>query len=175
MTEKQKARRRAYYRRWCKENREKLREHSRKWAAAHPASVREKFRRWYDANKDALAQRRRATRKKEQRTKEAVSLYKRKRAYGITKEQFAKLLELQGGRCPVCIVALRRGTKNGLHVDHDHSTGVVRGLLCGRCNIALGYLKDDPRRARAAAEYLENHAASLGSQRRWNGRCNIFS
>jgi hypothetical protein len=40
-------------------------------------------------------------------------------------------------------------------VDHDHKTGKVRGILCHKCNIALGLIGDDPARARALANYLE--------------------
>jgi hypothetical protein len=61
----------------------------------------------------------------------------------------------------VCVVCRQPETKviNGkvlkLAVDHDHETGKVRGLLCMACNIAIGYLQNDPLRARSVAEYLE--------------------
>lgn len=67
--------------------------------------------------------------------KEQVRTWKRnwqlKRRYGITLEQYNALLEQQGGACAIC----QRVPKAGrLHVDHDHKTKVVRGLLCYRCN-----------------------------------------
>ncbi|QOC59453.1 endonuclease VII [Microbacterium phage AnnaLie] len=52
--------------------------------------------------------------------------------------------------CAVCGATHKR-----FHVDHDHATGQVRGLLCGPCNQTLGLMQDDPARLRAAAAYLE--------------------
>lgn len=64
----------------------------------------------------------------------------------------------QGGRCPICGTALDSATKLRIpHVDHNHITGRVRALLCGRCNSALGLLRDDVAIVRAAANYLEEH------------------
>lgn len=60
----------------------------------------------------------------------------------------------QDGRCAICRHEFRTGTRRGVHVDHDHETRRVRGLLCGPCNTALGGLKDDPSRLAAAARYL---------------------
>jgi Autographiviridae endonuclease VII len=75
--------------------------------------------------------------------------------YGLTPAQFAALLERQHGGCALCGQLIGDGTGRSLHVDHDHETGRIRGLLCAGCNTALGKFGDDPRRLRAAAEYLE--------------------
>ena len=76
------------------------------------------------------------------------------KVYGITGEEYEKILKLQGGRCFIC------GNKPGrkrLAVDHDHKTGEVRGLLCRICNFdTIGKAKDDPDRLRRAADYIEN-------------------
>lgn len=73
--------------------------------------------------------------------------------YGISGEDYDRLLLDQDGRCRICRSASRRGRR--LMVDHDHRTSEVRGLLCFSCNIAIGYFADDPARLRAAADYLE--------------------
>lgn len=75
--------------------------------------------------------------------------------YGLTPEQYAEMLEEQGGVCAICGTDEWPGKGNRPHVDHDHSTGRVRGILCSHCNHGLGKFRDDPERLRAAAEYLE--------------------
>jgi hypothetical protein len=74
------------------------------------------------------------------------------RRYGITLAQYEWLLRQQDGVCAICSQPCATG-KN-LAVDHDHVTGAVRGLLCDRCNHAIGSLEDDPGRADQAAAYL---------------------
>ena len=77
------------------------------------------------------------------------------RVYGLTVEAYEALLAAQGGVCAIC----RRppaadGRQKRLHVDHDHATDAVRGLLCSNCNTALGLLDDDVDRIAAAIFYL---------------------
>lgn len=86
--------------------------------------------------------------------------------YGITLDDFMRLFSAQGGRCRLCDEvrlpyrdARRKGCPSGiLVVDHDHATGRVRGLLCVRCNQALGMLKDDAALMEKAAQYVREEA-----------------
>lgn len=75
------------------------------------------------------------------------------RKYGLTMADFNVLLEKQGGVCAIC-----KGQPNGpgarFHVDHCHNSKKVRGLLCGKCNTAIGLLNDSPELAESAAAYL---------------------
>lgn len=71
--------------------------------------------------------------------------------YGITAAEYSAIVANQGGGCAICR-APRRGRR--LVVDHDHTTGRVRGVLCSRCNSAIGLLEDNFTRAKAAADYL---------------------
>lgn len=73
--------------------------------------------------------------------------------YGITSEEYAAYLALQDGVCGICGTGCRTGQR--LAVDHCHSTGRVRGLLCFACNTALGQMADDPARLRLAADWIE--------------------
>ena len=82
----------------------------------------------------------------------------RVRNFGLTQEAYLSLLDSQGGVCKICRepeTLTRKGVVVALAVDHCHSTGRVRGLLCSFCNRGLGHYKDDPARLRAAADYLE--------------------
>ena len=104
--------------------------------------------------------RRDASRRFRERYPEYVSAklkdYKRYSRYGLTKEQYAAMLEKQGGVCAICFSECAYGKK--LSVDHDHATGAVRGLLCVQCNLVIGNAADVPAICRSAAEYLERAA-----------------
>jgi hypothetical protein len=75
-----------------------------------------------------------------------------KAKYGISIEQYETMLKVQGGGCAICGEQCKTG--KALAVDHCHKTGVVRGLLCGRCNKGLGLFGDRPGLLRKAADYL---------------------
>ena len=94
----------------------------------------------------------------EKRDKEEIREKAWLRRYGITREWYDKTLALQGGGCAICHTKeVGRKGHTHLHVDHDHATGIVRGLLCDRCNKGLGYFKDNESSLASAAEYLEKH------------------
>lgn len=82
--------------------------------------------------------------------------------YGIEPSELVRMIRAQDGKCALCGKAPRRratgGRPDGLHVDHCHKTGTVRGLLCAHCNTSLGAFGDDPDRLRAAAAYIESYA-----------------
>lgn len=69
--------------------------------------------------------------------------------YGITLEQRNEIIGRQGGMCAIC------KKSEAVNIDHCHKTGRVRGVLCSRCNAAIGMLLDDPGIALSASEYLE--------------------
>jgi hypothetical protein len=76
-----------------------------------------------------------------------------RRDYGLTAAQYRAILIKQDAGCAICGVSQSdKGAR--LSVDHDHLTGMVRGLLCRACNRSLGGFKDDPELLRRAAEYL---------------------
>lgn len=77
------------------------------------------------------------------------------RDFGMTAEQYAVLVAASNGRCAICD---RSPGKTRHHIDHDHDTGLIRGLLCHNCNRGLGYFLDQPNLLRAAAAYLERYS-----------------
>lgn len=74
--------------------------------------------------------------------------------YGITTDDYTRMFEAQGGGCAIC---KRPPTDRRLAIDHCHTTGKVRGLLCGPCNVSLGQFGDNPRTLLEAAKYLLKH------------------
>ncbi len=76
-----------------------------------------------------------------------------KRDYGITLEQYDEMCRIQNDLCAVCCEP-ERHKKRRLSVDHDHATGIVRGLLCHRCNKALGLLRENIKTLKNMIKYL---------------------
>ncbi len=89
--------------------------------------------------------------------------------YGITRTDYWDLYSYQGERCAICRRATGRSRR--LSVDHDHKTGIVRGLLCRPCNNFLGHLRDSPEAFLRAADFLINppFARMLASKKQANG------
>lgn len=133
----------AYYAAWAEQNRDKLRANSARYRKNHLEQVRTTNREYA------------------QRTSEERKKTKRLKRYGITPEQYDAMLAAQGGHCAIC-PATEPGGRGEWHVDHDHETGEVRGLLCSRCNLGIGLFRDTPGLLESAATYLRRHFALLG-------------
>lgn len=78
------------------------------------------------------------------------------RKFGLTLDEYDRMAADQDGVCAICRDLCPSGRR--LAVDHDHSTGAVRGLLCENCNRALGLFQDDPIRMTSAADYIRASA-----------------
>lgn len=76
----------------------------------------------------------------------------RKYKYGLTQEAFEAMKLGQSNVCKIC----KKLPKEWV-VDHEHSTGRIRGLLCRSCNVAIGLLNDDPEILKEAARYVSNY------------------
>jgi Recombination endonuclease VII len=92
------------------------------------------------------------------------------RKFGLTADSYKRMLNAQGGVCAICrekesFVNLKTKQIQDLSVDHDHSTGAVRGLLCVRCNRMLGYARDSAEILRHAISYLKRH---VSQESRWD-------
>lgn len=68
---------------------------------------------------------------------------------------YEHVLMMQGGGCHIC------GSDHKLVVDHDHSTGETRGILCNDCNLMIGYAKDNLTTLQNGIEYLSQYAGSI--------------
>ena len=83
--------------------------------------------------------------------------HKLNKAYGITLDQYNELLSKQNNKCSICQIdnnGKYRNKQRAFAVDHCHTTGKIRGLLCSDCNIALGLLKDNTNYLQTAIKYL---------------------
>lgn len=89
-----------------------------------------------------------------QRDKESIRDYRLRKSFGITAAEYDALLAEQQGGCAICGTSESAGVSQRLHVDHDHESGDVRGLLCSECNLGLGKFRDNPDLLRIAIEYL---------------------
>ena len=146
---------REYQKRWYEANKESVKARSRQWYIANKTRHRQNAKRWAEANKEKAAEYTRRYRlENADKAREDSRRARLKRLYDMTPEEYETMLRSQNDACAIC-----RKPPNGkpLAVDHNHSTGVVRALLCDRCNHALGHLDEDPERARALATYLEAH------------------
>ena len=81
-----------------------------------------------------------------------------KNKFGIDYTQYHKILKSQGYRCEICRSHLESSRYTKFAVDHDHKTGLVRGLLCTSCNTAIGLMKESPERFLSAVKYLQRHS-----------------
>ena len=110
--------------------------------------------------KDKFSAYMREYRKKNPLTMKQIDLKKR---FGITLEDFNSMMESQSGVCKICkspelTIDHRTKTVRNLAVDHCHTTGKIRGLLCTNCNRALGLFKDSPELLQAALLHISLNA-----------------
>jgi hypothetical protein len=81
------------------------------------------------------------------------------RTYGITADDYYEMLEAQNGKCAICESSDANNARivsNKLFIDHCHETGKVRGLLCSKCNHAVGLLNDDTDLLQKAINYINS-------------------
>lgn len=125
-----------------KNNPEAAKRERQQYIETHQEHIRVYQEQWRLDNRDALLKRSKEIRRNT--PPEVLRDRSLRAAYGITSKYYQTMFDSQGGLCAICRgeqnVASPNGSKN-LHVDHDHDTGIIRGLLCGRCNIALGYVE----------------------------------
>jgi hypothetical protein len=114
------------------------------------SKIIEKVRLWRRNNRE----------RKNENSRKHSRKYDLKKHYGMSLEDYDRMLLIQNGRCAICSKAPRNSSVKTrfLHVDHDHATGTVRGLLCDRCNHMLGKSLDNPDTLRRAAIYLEQNS-----------------
>lgn len=105
---------------------------------------------YYKNNRDKILERSKQRYKANKPAKlAAYRVWQLQTLYGITKQQYDDMLIAQDGNCAICTLPMTQP-----HVDHNHKTGVVRGLLCFKCNTALGKFQDNVANLKRAITYL---------------------
>lgn len=102
------------------------------WKHNNPEKIKAQCKEYYRKNKHAI----------------------RARRYKLTPNELSIMFEVQNGVCAICERSSLN--KRDLHIDHDHASGAVRGLLCKECNLLLGYARDNTDVLSAAVRYLNN-------------------
>lgn len=159
---------------WYEKNQEHSKEKARTWYHENKERASERRAAWYERTGREQARRRRqklseiergelnaqtrASRAADPERFQRYDLMRRLKKLSVTYEEYEELLAKQAGLCAIC-----DGGPNGkdpvLHIDHDHRTGVLRGLLCHSCNTSLGHFRDDPKVLQRAINYLRNPPA----------------
>lgn len=121
---------------WKKDNIEKCNSYRKTWKTLNPSADKAAKAKWALNNKPKISNKR------------------LKHLYGITLQEYIAILELQGFSCAICKSTSCQSKRN-FAVDHNHVTGEVRGLLCKRCNTALGLFQDSPSIIFSAVNYLK--------------------
>ena len=157
-----KAERRTYNQQYYAANREARITKQLAWQALHLDQHRESNRAYDLRHKErisAMKRMRRATRPESQLHAQFLSRF---RYHGMTLDQYHALAEAQDFQCALCEGEPEpfRGCHDGFHIDHDHTTGKVRGLLCAHCNMAIGMIDDSLVNAERMVAYLRKHGAS---------------
>src|SRR3990167_6199459 len=125
-------------------------EYARAYNAKFPGNCTARLKIWRSENREKNRATKKAWRNK---NKEKVRHWKKKRKYGISLIGTNELLVMQGGLCAIC----GKDIKNNFHIDHDHLSKKVRGLLCPGCNIGIGHLKESIPVLNGAIAYIQKH------------------
>ena len=137
-----------YQEKWRKENKAYIKEQKHIEYLKNPEKSLSRLKKWAEDNPELYAD----------KTRERHLIC----TYGITSEEYEKMRKSQKGRCAICgqketIKKRSTGTMHSLSVDHDHKHNVVRGLLCGNCNRALGLFFDNEEILQKAIQYLKRN------------------
>lgn len=146
----------SHNRSWCKEC-IKIISKQYYWSNHQKKIEYEKTPRRVESRRARARQYRKTPKYREREEKLKINGYYREKSlrvkYGLSLEKWNKLFKLQNESCAIC--GKKKSGGKGWVVDHNHTTGLVRGILCNVCNRGIGYLQDSPSILRSAADYLE--------------------
>jgi hypothetical protein len=141
---------RANRRKYLEANKSLIVERKLRYYLANKEKINSKQRDWYARNRDSQLEKKKVYNETHAEQKHRSYL---RRAYGVTADEYERLLVTNDYKCEICLID-QRYTKKRHAVDHCHLTGKIRGLLCSNCNIAIGHLGDDKGKIMKAYEYI---------------------
>lgn len=145
------------HRKFYAEHRERWREYGAKKRIEHGERERAQDREWYDKNKEKVAEKNRKYRAGPHREQYLKVLRYGAHKHYLSREKYEEIYpRLLVGPCDIC------GVAGEMKIDHCHKQNVFRGILCDQCNRGIGFLRDNPRLLRRAAEYLERDELTTG-------------
>ena len=122
-----------YYR----NHKEKLKTKNKEYYLNHKEKLKTKHKEYYNKHKEEFKK------------------YHLKNRYSLSISKFNNLLLAQNMKCAICKEPLDLQNPHNVNIDHDHKTGKIRGILCNKCNVAIGLLRDNPEYAYSAFIYLK--------------------
>lgn len=137
-----------YFSKYRNKNRKKINEQHKKW-----------YRGYWEKNKNRINKVARELRMKNPQNVLNAKASRYVKIYGITIEEYERLLKEQNGLCKICKQPesqIMRGKQKSLAVDHNHETGEIRGLLCGKCNSGIGMFRENTLLLSEAIKYLNS-------------------
>lgn len=143
------------------EQKVKNKETQRRWRKNNPGRAKELYTQWINNNPEkAKKMHQKAQKQYYRKNKEKKAARERQRKYGISMEQYEDFLKIQNNSCAGCLTQNPKG-RGSWHVDHNHKTNKVRGLLCHDCNFVLGLVKDDSDTLERLSAYVQTDGGQL--------------
>jgi hypothetical protein len=147
---KNKVKRKEYLKKWHQENKEKVKQNRENYKDIKNKKRRDKY-----ANDEEYRNKRKLEARKWQQDNPKKRKNHRLKQYGITYEDFIELLDKAEHKCQICGYSDKSDKKMFPVVDHCHNTNIVRGILCSKCNMALGNFNDSIDNLKNAILYLK--------------------
>ena len=144
----------AYNKDYYKEHCEEIKQQKKQYYQQHKSQIKKKREEYYNANKVNCNVTSKEWYKKNVVRQKYRRLWLR---FGITKEQYDKMLYTQNYKCKICSMPFGKTKGTRCCVDHNHSTGEVRALICSNCNVILGLSQDSSIILQLAAMYLDSY------------------
>lgn len=141
------------------QNKEKIKSDRKNYYESNKEEVKERVMKYHYKNSDTIKD---YKKKYKEDNKSKLKDKQLREKFNITLDDYIKMLDEQNGCCKICknpetAKNVKYGNTMMLAVDHNHQTGKVRGLLCSRCNPALGAFNDSIETLKLAIKYLEEY------------------